>query len=222
MTIAADIIPAWISQLLWLIFLLTCATAAWSADWGALRRVNVRSHLFFGGIMACLILWLISVRVIDGLWIHFLGVTSLTLLLGWRFAMLAGGLAIIIHTLFIGQPLAAVAPAWLLTVAVPATVSRWLVYRLRKFRSDNLFIYLLGAGFLGGLLSMLLAACFALALLWVSGQHDWVMLALENWPLIFLLMFPEGFINGMIVTTLTVFHPELLKTFDEQHYLGPD
>ena len=78
---------------------------------------------------------------------------------------------------------------------------------------------MLGAGFGGGLLAALAMALAALALLWLSGQQDWVTAALANWPLIFLLMFPEGFINGMIVTTLTVFYPDLVKTFDERHYL---
>ncbi len=43
--------------------------------------------------------------------------------------------------------------------------------------------------------------------------------ALAAWPLISLMMFPEGFINGMVVTTLAVFYPETLKTLDERHYL---
>jgi uncharacterized membrane protein len=43
---------------------------------------------------------------------------------------------------------------------------------------------------------------------------------LDNWPLVSLVLFPEGFINGMIITTLTVFYPQVVKTFDDKHYLG--
>jgi uncharacterized membrane protein len=220
MTFAAGLIPAWLNTSLWALMLLCCAACARFADWSALRKVPLRSHLLFGGTLACIGLWLISVRVIDGLWMHFLGMTALTLILGWRFAMLAGSAAVIAHTLIIAQPLAAAAPAWLLTVAAPATVSRWLVHGLRKLRSGNLFIYMLGAGFGGGLLSALAVALLAILLLWVSGQQVWVDQALANWPLVFLLLFPEGFINGMVVTTLTVFYPDLVKTFDDRHYLG--
>lgn len=220
MTFAAQLIPAWLSNSLWLLMLLTCAACVRSADWSALRQEPVRSHLLFGGTIACLVLWLISVRIIDGLWIHFLAVTALTLILGWRFAILAGSAAVVAHTLIIAQPLAAVSPAWLLTVAAPATVSRWLVQRLRKLRSGNLFIYMLGAGFGGGILSALIVALLALLLLWISGQQEWFEQAIANWPMIFLLLFPEGFINGMLVTTLTVFYPDLVKTFDDRHYLA--
>jgi uncharacterized membrane protein len=87
-------------------------------------------------------------------------------------------------------------------------------------RSNNLFLYLLGVGFGGGILAMLVTIVAALALLLLCGQQAWAGEALENWPLIVLILFPEGFINGMIVTTLTVFYPQLVKTFDERHYLG--
>lgn len=220
MTIAAHLIPPWLSTVLWVLMACTCALCLYYADWGALRRVPARSHLLFGGTVACLVLWLISVNIIEGLWIHFLGMTALTLILGWRFAILSGSLAIVLHTLIIGQPFSAASVAWLLTVAAPASVSRWLVHRLRHLRSGNLFIYMLGAGFGGGLLAVLVVAPLALSLLWLSGQQAWVDLAIENWTLIFLLLFPEGFINGMVVTTLTVFYPDLVKTFDDAHYLG--
>lgn len=219
MTIDQALLPTWLSALCWLFMLVVVAPTLRYADWAALKQVPARMHLLLGGAALCVVLWLLSVRVVEGIWLHLLGMTALTLALGWRFAMLAGTLAMAIYTPLIGQGARALPVAWLLTVAVPASVSRYLVYRLRQLHSRNLFIYMLGAGFGGGLLSVIAVAIVALALLWVSGQHEWVHDALVNWPLIGLLLFPEGFINGMLVTTLTVFYPQALKTFDERHYL---
>lgn len=222
MTIAAHLIPLWLSATLWILLLSTCGLAIRYADWRALRHDSTRYHLLFGGILFSLLLWLISVRVIEDVWLHFLGTTTLTLILGWRFAIIAGSAAIVTYTVLIEQSLLAASPAWLLTVALPATVSRWLVHVLRKLKSHNLFIYMLGAGFGGGMLSVLVSALAALPLFWLMGQHDWVTACLANWPFITLLLFPEGFINGMIVTTLTVFYPGLVKTFDDGFYLGDE
>ena len=44
--------------------------------------------------------------------------------------------------------------------------------------------------------------------------------ALENWPLIALIAFPEGFINGMLLSVLVVWYPDTVKTFDSVKYLG--
>jgi uncharacterized membrane protein len=58
---------------------------------------------------------------------------------------------------------------------------------------------------------------------WANGQTDYVLTALEWWPLIFLVMFSEGFINGMCVSALAVFYPDWVKTFDDRFYLdGPE
>ena len=220
MTLSVHLIPVYLSALLLGLMSLVCAACLWTANWAAVRQVPSRAHLLFGGAIACLGLWLISFPVVDGVRVHFLGMTALTLILGWRFAILAGSAAVLAHTLAIGQPAMSVPAAWLLTVAVPATVSRWLVYQLRNTRAQNLFIYMLGAGFGGGALSSLAATLSAVALLWVSGQQALVTLALENWPAALLLLFPEGFINGMVITALTVFYPDLVKTFDDEHYFS--
>jgi uncharacterized membrane protein len=218
--VAAELVPAWLSIVLWGLLLATCALAARFADWRALWGVSARHHLLFGSIAFCLALWLLKVHTIDGLWIHLLGVTTVTLIIGWRFCVIAGAVATAIYTLLLGESFAATPVAWLLSVAVPATVARLLVHVLRRYRGRNLFVYMLGAGFGGGLLAPLAVAAVALPLLWLMGQQAWVEQALESWPLVTLLMFPEGFINGMVITTLTVFYPQLVKTFDDEYYLG--
>ncbi len=220
MTLSAQLIPAYLSALLLCLMSLVCAACLWTANWTAVRQVPSRAHLLFGGAIACLGLWLISFTVIEGVRVHFLGMTALTLILGWRFAILAGSAAVLAHTLAIGQSVTSIPATWLLTVAVPATISRWLVYQLRNTRAQNLFVYMLGAGFGGGALSSLAATVTAVGLLWLAGQQTLVHQALENWPAALLLLFPEGFINGMVISALTVFYPDLLKTFDDEHYLS--
>lgn len=222
MTIAAELVPLWALWLLWPLLLAGCAVAAWTAPWRALWAVPARLHLILGGVLCCVLLWSLSLRFIDGLWLHFLGLSSLTLVLGWRFAILAASLALVLYTLLQQQPLLALPAAWLVTVAVPATGTRLLLFYLRRLPLPNLFVYTLGAGFGGGILATVLAAITALLMFAAFGLDDWLHSALANWPMIFLLGFPEGFINGTVVTTLTVFFPDAMKTFDSQYYLGDE
>ena len=46
--------------------------------------------------------------------------------------------------------------------------------------------------------------------------------SLENWPLIALIAFPEGFINGMLLSVIVVINPEAVKTFDSGKYMGEE
>ena len=61
------------------------------------------------------------------------------------------------------------------------------------------------------------AACFKSLF-----QHDYEFAThtLDSWPFVLLLMFPEAFINGMVVTAFTVFYPDVVKTFDDDYYLN--
>ena len=215
----AAILPPWLTTLLGLIMLLTLALALHFADWKALRAVPARLHLILGATAFCLGLWLLGADVAEVLRIHLLGMTAVTLVLGWCFALQSGTAALLLLLLLTGQPLAALPAAWFCSVAVPATTSRLLVIRLARIERKNLFMYTLGGGFAGGMLATLSAGFSALVVLWLSGQQSLVIGALENWPFISLILFPEGFINGMLLTAICVFYPGAVKTFDDRVYI---
>lgn len=222
MLIANEFIPQWLQITTTLITAIMLPACIRFADWQAIIRVPVRQHLIYASLVFLVLLWLISVRHIEGLLLHFAGITTVTLLVGWRFTLLTGALATIAYTLLCGQEIAAAPLAWLLSVVVPASLSRLLVHHLQGIQFRNLFIYLLGAGFGGGVLSAIGMSVAGLAVLSLIGQTDRVSYALENWPLIALIAFPEGFINGMVLSMIVVWYPDTVKTFDSVKYLGDD
>lgn len=222
MFIAIDLIPQWLQVSTTLITAIMLPACIRFADWRAIAQVPMRQHLLYASLLFLILLWMISVRHIEGLLLHFAGLTTVTLLVGWRFALMIGAIATIAYTLIVGQELAAAPLAWLLSVVVPASVSRLLVYELRRIRFRNLFIYLLGAGFGGGVLSAIGIAVAGLVVLSLTGQADRVDYALDNWPMIALIAFPEGFINGMVLSVIVVWYPDTVKTFDSVKYLEED
>jgi uncharacterized membrane protein len=217
--VAPHLLPAWAILGAAVLMAVVVGAAAATAPWRALRAAPARQHLLFGGMIALLLLWLLTIRVSEGVWIHLLGITTLTMIVGWRFTVLGASFVLVAHLLLLGIPVSAAPVAWVFSVALPATATRLLVHGLRRHGAKNLFIYLLGAGFGGGLACVALIALASLPFLWLIGQPRWLAAAVENAPLLWLLMFPEGFINGMLVTAFTVFFPGGVKTFDEAFYL---
>lgn len=220
MVLAAHLIPFWLNVAAGVVMLSCVLGATLTADWSALRAASERQHVLLGGLLALLLLWLLTLQVAEDVRIHLLGVTSLTLIVGWRFTILGATLVLFGYLSLQQQPWMTVPLSWLFSVLIPATTTRLLVHVLRRHGFRNLFVYMLGAGFGGGLLSVLVLALVALPTFWLIGQSDWVAGALENWPFLLLLMFPEGFINGMLVTAFTVFYPDVVKTFDDDYYLN--
>ena len=219
MVIAAHLIPLWLNLVAALAMLACVVAAAVTANWSALGAASARQHVLLGGLLALLLLWLMTFRVIEDVRIHLLGVTTLTLIVGWRFAVLGATAVLFAYLWWERFPMGTAPLAWLFTVLVPATTTRLLAHLLRRHGLRNLFVYMLGAGFGGGLLSVLVLGALALPTFYLMGQEAWVAGALANWMFIVLLMFPEGFINGMLVTAFTVFYPDVVKTFDDAYYL---
>jgi len=83
----------------------------------------------------------------------------------------------------------------------------------------NLFLYVLGNGFLCGGAAMMLtiaAATLTMAALspytWQSIQHNYLIAA----PII---MLTEAFTTGMLITAFTVFQPQAVLNFSDEEYI---
>ncbi len=197
--------------------LLLCA--AWTAPWRAVLAAPVRQHLLMGAVFCTVSLWLLTVKAADGLWLHFLGSATVTLIVGWRFAMLVGAAALMVYLPLLDLPLTAFAPALVLGVAVPGTAVRLLLSGLMKAPSRNLFVFMLGAGFGGGIVSIIATLSVTIPVFALIGQVDWIESSARNWPMVALIAFPEGFMNGMVITVFSVFHPQLVKALDEKRFI---
>ncbi|NVJ48833.1 MAG: energy-coupling factor ABC transporter permease [Gammaproteobacteria bacterium] len=190
------------------------------AQWSLLLPVNERQHLLIGSSFALCGFWLMEFSVIEGLSIHPLVITAATLILGFRFAVISASCAAVGYFIVAGHGWPNLGAYLLLNVIVPsafiALATRWL----RAREPSNLFFYTLGVGFIGSALTVPLVAVssyltLALAVsipsaASVQWQPEWILLA----------MFPEAFINGVIVSSITVFFPHWMKTFDEDYFLS--
>jgi uncharacterized membrane protein len=219
MQILAYLIPDYLSLMAGSLLLVALLVALYLAPWRALRLDPGRVHLVAGGAVACLMLWLINIRTVDGLILHLLGMTTLTLVVGWSLSIIAASLSLLVMNLLLGLDLGGYPVSWFFTVLLPASVSSTLASLLHRPRLKNPFFYMLGAGFAGGGLVVMLIALLAEALFALTGLGGLLEAISEYWPLLLLMMFSEAFINGMLVSALAIFFPDWLKTFDDHFYL---
>lgn len=195
------------------------AVALRYAPWRELAAVPLRVHLVFGALLGLVLLWLVAARPIPLLHVHLLGMTAVTLTLGPALAVLVGAAAQVVVDALGGSLSANTLADAMLNATLPALITA-LALRVAMQRGPrNLFVYMLGVGFFGGGLAMLAtggAVMLLAAFLGVAG-------APPTFPvLLVLLMLPEAFVNGAIVTGLAVYAPDLMKTFSERHFLPSD
>ncbi|MCT7656613.1 energy-coupling factor ABC transporter permease [Oceanimonas sp. NS1] len=133
--------------MMWILGAVVVALAAWRLDWRGLLADKGRQHLCFGAAMALVPLWMLQAGIRDGLEVHFLGLTTLALMLGWRMSQLMALLPLLLVTAFgievlarpCGQPGAGRDTA--------LAVSYFVFLLTYSYLYRHLFVYIFVAGF---------------------------------------------------------------------------
>lgn len=190
-----------------------------TAPWRKLFAADERQHLWYGTMVFLGVGWsLMGIEVKEVFRIHPVLITSATLIFGFRLSVLAAAGALIISTVFTKGIWQTVPYTWCVMALLPATVTYGLLVFITRMRIQNLFLYTLGVGFVGGMLTALCMGIFV-PLTLMPFAPPYFETVWENSYLFFLLIFPEGFVNGTIVSTLAVMAPHLVKTYDDDFYL---
>ncbi|HLV76592.1 MAG TPA: energy-coupling factor ABC transporter permease [Marinobacter sp.] len=201
-----------------LLFGLVLIAALRAVDWRAFRTDNATQHTLFGAAVVLGFVWQLRAGISPGLAIHIFGITVITLMLGWALAVFSGLLALVITVITGREPLVMFAANGLVTVMVPALVSHGIMLWERRRNFRNFFAYIFFCGFFGAGLSVAASGLLMCLLLWTSGVYSLDTLVHEYLRYLPLFMFPEGFVNGVFVTGLMVFHPDRLSTLDPRRY----
>ncbi|HWV10063.1 MAG TPA: energy-coupling factor ABC transporter permease [Pseudomonas sp.] len=218
--IAAELLSPFTQVAGWVLYAPLVLWAVCRAPWVELFSDLRRQHLLFGTALALFLLWLVRRDFESGLSYHFIGMTAVTLLLDWPLAILAG-VAAQLGLLALGrQELAALGVNGLLLVLIPVAVTELCALRVEKAQPGNLFVYIFFCGFFPAALAALACILLGLGVLWFDGLFPMPPWLEDFVGYLWLVIFPEAFINGMLVTALVVFYPDWLETFNRSRYLS--
>lgn len=217
--ISAQVLSSTSLTLGWLAYVPLLIWAASRTRWVELFSDPRRQHLLFGTVFGLFALWLVRRDFDTGVSYHFIGMTAVTLLLDWPLAILGGFLAQLGLLALGRQDLAALGVNGLLIIGLPVLVTEVCAILVERAQPRNLFVYIFCSGFFAAALATLLCLMAALGVLWLDG-----LFAMPEWlsdfvGYLWLMIFPEAFINGTVISALVVFCPEWLETFNRTRYL---
>ncbi|MDP2505436.1 energy-coupling factor ABC transporter permease [Oceanobacter sp. 3_MG-2023] len=211
-------LPDWLLGLMSLVSLGLLGWSIYSYRWSALIEHRPAQHLFFGSVLVMVLFWQAKAGILPGLGFHILALTSVTLMMGWRLALVATAMMQLVLALSGQFEWQTLGYHYLIQTALPIGFT-YGFYSLVYLRlPHNPFIYILVAGFLNAgvthaFLDLLQSAIYALSGTYTVDKiwHDY----LRYLPL---MMFPEGVVNGMFISGMVAFHTEWLSTFNEESY----
>lgn len=192
----------------------------YSANWRSFRRFAGVQHFFAGAVLVITGLWCMHAGIKRGLDFHILGLTSLTLLMGWRFALLAGAFVVSSMVGFGKISFQEWGLSYALVVVIPVLFTYLIFLHVYRRLPCNPFVYILVAGFLTAGVTQALHAVTVSGFYWLDDTYTGKELWLNYLRFLPLMMFPEGVINGMFLAGMVSFHPQWLSTFDQDSYFN--
>ncbi|QEP44001.1 hypothetical protein D5085_13265 [Ectothiorhodospiraceae bacterium BW-2] len=189
-----------------------------TAPWHKVRSLENLNILLLSTALLSVV-WQLKIGLHPSLGFHLLGATLFTLMFGWQFALMA--LTLILLVTFGVSDMLWPALGWsgLISVIIPILFSYTLLKVAQSHLPHNFFIYVLLNGFLCGGLSLLLAVGSTASLLLLTESYSWEFLSTKYLPFLPMMMLVEGFFSGMLITSLVIFRPEWVSTFDDRRYL---
>ena len=218
MNLAAELLPStwlWIGHFVYMLILLW---ALWEAPWHHLENSN-DTHVL---LASCVILGLVWHQDIAGMTpgmeFHLLLATTITLMFGWQFAILAISLVQLGLTMEGQADWASYSLNMLCNGVIPVGVTYvvyWLTY---LWLPKHFFIYIYVTAFAGSALAMLASRLSGLGILLTSQAYN--LRELGDEPMfIIVMLFPEAFINGLLMSVLVAYRPQWVSSFSDKHYL---
>ncbi len=198
-----------------------------AAPWWRLKNPDDLNVLLYA-ILGVFFLWVLNADIparqsLTELNFHLLGATLMTLMFGWAFAILAMSVALTTVTLMTshGDISSLLTLPWeaLATSVVPVLISYRLFRLVDRRLPNHFFIYIFICAFFGAALSMAGAIITTSGIHYLSGSLSVTRLTDTYLPYGLILMLPEAFINGMLMTVFVAYRPEWVSTFDDQRYL---
>ncbi|WP_439133862.1 hypothetical protein [Pseudomaricurvus sp.] len=214
------------SSLFWLpavvVSVVALIWAALAAPWRQLMSESYRQHAFWAVIVGLGLFWQLEVNILQVMALHPLLMMSVVMVFGCALGLWVGGLALMVGQLFNPEPWSMLGLQFCLDVLVPGLAAALVLKVIDRLPFRNLFVYMLGGGFLGGMFTVQCMAVSSWLYVWLLGPEPLLVIVSDHYYLTLLMMFPEGFMNGAIMSTLTVLAPDLVKTYDDHRYLDDD
>ncbi len=214
--------PLFPAGMLWpanALLLVVVVAALRHARLGLLRN-NEFIHVYLATCVLLLLLWNTRVGVLPALNFHLLGVTAVTLMFGWAYAVFAVLLVTAGTLINQGGGWGVIGLNVLVAGCVPILVTHSLLRLAQRRLPHNFFVYIYINGFLAAGLSTLAEGLFGAVLVLLADAGSAAWLNYQYYPFFPLIFFSEAFMNGMIMTALVALKPGWVSSFDDNLYLN--
>jgi uncharacterized membrane protein len=210
-------LPFWVAVGGWIATAMLLALALWKNPFKRLQDATLQ-HVWLSLIVAMSVLWASNAWLEDGTVMHLLGATLVVTLFDWALALIAMAAVTGMAAVIFDAPWQGIALTFLIFGALPVAVSTLLQRAIIKWLPHNLFVFIVGQGFLSPAIAVTVTALAAVAshVALTGGAMSVVPVGYAF--SIFLLASGEAWFTGMSTALIAVYRPAWVTTYDVRRY----
>ncbi|WP_340678981.1 energy-coupling factor ABC transporter permease [Paraglaciecola sp.] len=176
-------------------------------------------HLVFASTVSLFLLWMVQTGIAGSPSVHFLWLSALPLVIGFRWAVVSTLLALLALTVLGIESYEMLGINFLAGCLAPIALT-YGIYSLTFHKlPKNVFVYIFLCAFIPGALTIGLKMLLLSGYFYIDGLYSWQYIMDNYLMLSTLLVFPEAMFNGMTITLLIIYKPHWVYTFHDKHYL---
>ncbi|CAG4907719.1 energy-coupling factor ABC transporter permease [Paraburkholderia gardini] len=210
-------LPFWVAVGGWIATAGLLALALWKNPFKRLQDATLQ-HVWLALIVAVSVLWASNAWLDDGTVMHLLGATLVVTLFDWALALIAMAAITGIAAVIFDAPWQGIALTFLIFGALPVAISAILQRAIVKWLPRNLFVFILGQGFVSPAIAVTVAAIAAVASHVVLADRSMTVVPVGYMFSVLLLASGEAWFTGMSTALIAVYRPAWVTTYDVRRY----
>ena len=175
-------------------------------------------NVFLGTCVALMVLWAMKAGIREGMEYHFLGATLLTVMFGWQLAITAVLIEVLVLVLTSVIQWQVLAVNVFLMGVIPVIISSIILHLVERIENNHFLIYFFIGVFANAAITVAASVYLAAMFMVAGGAYTYEFMTYEYTPYIFLMIYPEAFLTGLIVVILIVNFPQWVRSFDDKKY----
>ncbi len=175
-------------------------------------------NIFLAICVGLVVLWSMKAGIRAGMEYHFLGATLLTLMFGWQLAILGVAIEVLVLVIVGDIQWQVFAVNVFLMGVIPVTVSSLILLLVEHKLYNHFITYFFVGAFANAALTVAISVYIAAMFMVAGGAYSYEYMNYEYTPYIFLMIYPEAFLTGLVIIILVVNFPQWVRSFDDNKY----
>ncbi|HXZ07915.1 MAG TPA: energy-coupling factor ABC transporter permease [Paraburkholderia sp.] len=210
-------LPLWVAVGGWIATAMLLALALWKNPFKRLQDATLQ-HVWLALIVALSVLWASNAWLEDGTVMHLLGATLVVTLFDWALALIAMAAVTGVAAVIFDASWQGIALTFVIYGALPVAISALLQRAIIRWLPRNLFIFIVGQGFLSPAIAVTATAFAAVASHVALTGGSMTVVPVGYAFSIFLLASGEAWFTGMSTALIAVYRPAWVTTYDVRRY----